>query len=106
MSEMVFSEATFTRVSLLPGEVLGVKVVSDTLGNSTLSDLQKKLSSLFPNNKVMVFCMPVGEDISFTAMSGSPETCGPQACIDCNCGKKEALGDTHSRKEANNGENE
>lgn len=92
MNEMVFSEATFTRLSLLPGEVLGVKVVSDTLGTEALSNLQKKLSSLFPNNKVMVFCMPVGEDISFTAMSGSSKSgCGPQACDDCNCGKKEAL---------------
>jgi len=96
MSEEVrvsFVNAELIKLTIAPGEVLGVKITSDDMDESHLESLKSGLKILFPNNKVMIFCVPPGDDLTFTAIQGLEEKvdCGVKACEDCSCGKKERL---------------
>lgn len=92
--------AELVRLSLNPGDVLGVKITSNDIDENSLSVLKQQLEHLFPNNKIMLFCMPPNSDISFTAIQGTQKTgCGPKACADCSCGKKEALDELQKETE-------
>lgn len=83
-----FTTTELVKLSLSPGEILAVKVISDEVDGVDLHTLREKLGAVFPSNKVMVFCVPTGGDIVFTAIKPSTElNCGPQTCVDCNCGK-------------------
>jgi len=86
-----YTETELIKISLKPGEVLGVKIISDEVDESHVTSLRKGLKSLFPNNEVMVFCLPVGSDMEFVPLQAPAAGCGPSVCVDCNCGKKENL---------------
>jgi hypothetical protein len=89
-NKISFIETELIKVSLGVGDVLAVKVISDTVTKDSLESLNKKLTQVFPNNKIMVFCVPPGENIEFAAIQNPSEMgCGPQTCADCNCGKGE-----------------
>jgi hypothetical protein len=89
-NKISFTEAELTRISLNPGEVLCVKIISDDVPDRNIQELHEKLKELFPNNKAMIFMMPVGSDISLTTIQNPSEVdCGPKTCYNCNCGKKE-----------------
>ena len=94
MSEEVkvtFVEAELTKISLQPGDVLGVTVTIDELDDKSIQRLQKQLSDVFPNNKVMVFHLPHGDTIKFEAIEQPKLDCSSEVgyCSDCSCGKKE-----------------
>ena len=93
-----FVEAELTKLSLAPGEVLAVRITvedPDYISSDSLRDLNDQFKKVFPDNKVMIFCLIDGTEMDFTAIQPPPplpvEACGPQACADCNCGKKERL---------------
>lgn len=89
MTELKATEIQLTRLSLNPGEVLAVKVTSSEVTQADLVVLEDQMKLLFPNNRVMLFCMSPGDTISFEAIKGS-EPAPAQFCSDCNCGKKES----------------
>jgi hypothetical protein len=39
----------------------------------------------------MIYVIPTGSNIEFTAIQSPKLDCGPKACEDCNCGKAEKL---------------
>jgi hypothetical protein len=94
MSDINLKEIEFTKISLNPGDILAVKLTdnSSEIDNEYIDNFRKKIQKCFPNNKVIIFRMEEASDIQFTAIESTQESsCGPQACSDCNCGKKERL---------------
>lgn len=90
MTELKATEIQLTRLALNPGEVLAVKITSLDVTQADLTVLEDQMKLLFPNNKVMLFCMSPNDSISFEAIKGS-EPVPAQFCSDCNCGKKETV---------------
>lgn len=88
-----FDVAELTVISLKPGDVLAVKLISDDFDENHALSLQEHLSRIFVNNKVMIFTMPNKSDIVFEAIKPVPTEadCSSPAsyCSDCNCGKKD-----------------
>ena len=68
---MNFTLAELTRIKLEPGEVLSVKLYGDDYDETIVSGLQDSLQKNFPNNKVMIFALPPGNDLQMEAVSGS-----------------------------------
>lgn len=93
MNNLTVKEVELTKISLNPGEVLAVKIISDEIEEQDLGSLKEQLKKLFPSNKAMLFLLPTGSDITFTAMESVTDTCGPKTCADCNCGKANNQGD-------------
>lgn len=88
-----FDVAELQVINLKQGDVLSVKLIGE-FDQETMESLQAHLAPIFPNNKVMVFTMPMGSDIVFEAIKQSPESdCSDPIsyCSDCNCGKKEQV---------------
>lgn len=70
---MNFTLVELTRINLMPGEVLSVKLYGDDYEDMDLAGLQKSLESMFPNNKVMMFVLPAGKDLQMEVISGNLE---------------------------------
>ena len=64
-----FNEIELQKINLGPNDVLSVKLVGDDFDVDTMNDLKEHIKSIFPNNRVMVFCMPTGSDIQFQAIA-------------------------------------
>ena len=90
--QVTFTEVELIKLSLEPSDVLGVKITGGDIGPSDLNELNNQLKKVFPNNKVMIFYVPEGTEMEFTAIKPVEVGCGPQTCADCNCGKKEQNG--------------
>lgn len=56
-------------INLKEGDVLMVTVKSDEIDRFSMELLNEHLKELFPNNKVMIFGMHVGDDVKFTIAS-------------------------------------
>ncbi len=94
--EVQLVEATVEKLNLVPfTDTLVVKVISDTVTEEAMGALGEQLRQRFPNNKVIVFSLPVGEDIKLTKIDNSVYTpnCAEQTsyCNNCSCGKKERI---------------
>ncbi len=92
--KMAFTEAEFTKISLNPGDVLAVKVTSNTRPDEYKIDwLKKGLQDMFPQNEVVLFFIRPGEDIAFSAIESLKESvdCSVRVCDDCSCGKAAML---------------
>lgn len=89
MSELKINEVDVQKLNLQPGEVLVVKVRSDEINASDISQLSIGLKDIFKNNKVVV--LAVGEsgsiDLTIAKEAEYPQT---NYCTDCSCGKKQA----------------
>jgi hypothetical protein len=101
-NELKITEVEVTKLNLLPGQVLVVKVYVDDTSETDLSGLKRQLSTLFPNNKIMLFGLPVGGKIEMDVLDArSPLDIPTQAvspcseptayCNSCSCGKKELI---------------
>lgn len=106
---MNFTLAELTRIKLEPGEVLSVKLFGDDYEIENVEGLKKQLQSLFPNNKIIMFMLPNGNDLQMEIVSGSLEDnkskeldklvdtlnndcSSPKSyCNDCSCGKKASI---------------
>jgi hypothetical protein len=92
MEDIKFSFAELKTISLKEGDVLSVKLTSSSATSEDLESLRKTLGSVFPNNQVLIFDMPEGEDIVFEKVEQEPvlncSTAPKGYCDDCNCGKK------------------
>lgn len=85
-----FDIAELQVVSLKPGDVLSAKLIGDNYDVDTMQSLREHLKKVFPDNEVMVFSMPSGDDIQFQAIR--PEE--PKGyCDGCDCGKREQSGE-------------
>lgn len=82
-------QAGVTKISLQPGDVLGVKVSATDVSGNALENLQNMLTEMFPDNRVMVFCMKPTDNITFEKIETAAKDCSTNYCEDCNCGKKE-----------------
>ena len=60
------------KINLQEGDVLAVKLIGDDLDPSSMSSLKEQLKTLFPNNKIMIFSMPLGSNIFFEAIGQQP----------------------------------
>lgn len=85
MSEIKLDIVELQKINLKPGDVLSAKLVGNDFDQETTESLSRHLKSIFPDNKIMVFTMPVGSDIVFEAVTKEPVS----YCSDCTCGKKE-----------------
>lgn len=92
---LLLTEIEVAKLSLKPGDVLGVKITADDVHPSALNLLKEQLSDLFPNNQVMVFALHPGDNIEFTAIQSPPAmSCSSSPtsyCSDCSCGKREQV---------------
>ena len=57
-----------TRLNLKPGDVLMVKITSDIVSADSLAALRQQLTTIFPNNKVMLFAMSASDDIELSVV--------------------------------------
>ena len=97
--EIRINEVDFLRLNPQPGEVLLFVLKSDEADQSTLNGFGDGLRKLFPNNKVAVMGLGVGDSIDLTTVKATdivkPEVkdCSQPAsyCNDCSCGKKERI---------------
>lgn len=114
---MNFTLAELTKLTLEPGEILAVKLYGDDYDEDSVVALQSNFKSLFPNNKVMIFVLPVGHDLQMEKLSATMDiseltqeqqehvkkvnelvdnlnndcSLPTSYCNNCSCGKKEAL---------------
>lgn len=90
------TEIEINKISLNPREVLVAKVKFSNenfrVDNEYLLDgFKKTLEELFPNNMVMVLGVNDEASVEFSIIQQPEASCGPQTCVDCNCGKKESV---------------
>lgn len=103
---MNFTLAELSVIKLEPGDVLSVKLYGDDYDEVDLKGLQNQLQTTFPNNKVMMFVLPNGNDLQMEKISANLENkdnseltnlvdslntdCSKPTsyCNDCACGKK------------------
>jgi hypothetical protein len=85
-----FVNADLTKISLSPGDVLAIKVTSDEIRPDHLDTFKDYFKRMLPNNKIILSLLPNNSNMEFTAIKAETG-CGPKACNDCSCGKKERL---------------
>jgi hypothetical protein len=83
-----FTELEVQKLNLQPSDVLMVTIKHEDVSQEDLQFVQKKLETLFPNNKVMSFAMGEEGYIKFTIASTSNASY-TNYCNNCDCGKKE-----------------
>lgn len=79
---MNFTLAELTKIDLLPGDILAVKLYGDDYEETDLDGLREHLQKTFPNNKVAMFVLPNGKDLQFEKLSGNLENKGNSALED------------------------
>lgn len=89
-------EADIQKLTLEKGDALIVKVKSDVVTPESMDALSQELRGRFPNNQILVFALPVGEDIELTKLqmpeyTASDCSAPTSYCSSCNCGKKERI---------------
>ena len=89
-------EVKLTRIKLEPGEILSVRIYSNSVDEMQLAMLKRQLTSLFPDNRIMLFSMPSGDNMEIEAITPAEPEVGSCAeptsyCNDCHCGKKERI---------------
>lgn len=105
--ELSLKEVEVTRLNLQPGEVLVAKIYADDIDEAHLRALKTQLKVLFPNNRIMLFALPIGSKIEMDVLDTRPTSplavppevkavdlsCAePTAyCNSCACGKKERI---------------
>lgn len=106
---MNFTLAELTLIKLEPGDVLAVKLYGDDYDQESVASLQDHMRQTFPNNKVMMFVLPNGNDLQMEKINANLENkensqlndlvdglnkdCSKPTsyCNDCACGKKEII---------------
>lgn len=58
-NELKINEIEVIRLDIKPGQVLAVTVYSDDIFESDLHSLRAKLQNIFPDNKIILFSLPV-----------------------------------------------
>lgn len=98
--EINITNATISKLSLNPGDVLFVTLNSDDVDASFLEAFKKQIQSFFPNNKVGIIALATSDTIkmeTYSPKQPEPEQeevdCSQPAsyCGDCGCGKKERI---------------
>jgi hypothetical protein len=89
-------EVKLTRIQLKPGEVLSVRIYSDAVDEMNLAMLKRQLTSIFPENRIMLFCLPTDGRMEIEVIAPEAQETGSCAlptsyCNDCSCGKKERI---------------
>lgn len=92
-NELKIKEVEVTKLDLKPGQILTVKIYADDIWQEDLAELKEQLKELFPNNKIMLFALPIGSKIEMDVLDAvATVDCGlspTSYCYDCSCGKKE-----------------
>jgi hypothetical protein len=57
-----------TKINLAPGDVLSVIVYSNDVDVYTLDILKAHMKKIFPDNKIMLFSMPIGDKIDISVI--------------------------------------
>jgi hypothetical protein len=81
------NEIEVTKINLQPGQILMASVYSDDISQADLSTLRIKLQTLFPDNKVILFGLPVDGKIEMSVIdTGVKENSGnrPGPVAHCN----------------------
>jgi hypothetical protein len=90
-------EVQLTRIKLEPGEVLSIRIYSDNIDSTDMAMLKRQLTSIFPENRIMLFCMSKNDKMEIEVVSAPVEaTAGDCSspvdyCSSCSCGKKERI---------------
>lgn len=88
-------QVELTKIRLEPGEVLSIRVYSDTIDSTDLAMLKRQLTSIFPENRIMLFAMSSRDKMEIEVIAAPQETnsCAlpTSYCNDCHCGKKERI---------------
>lgn len=66
-------EIEVTKLNLTPGDVLAVKIYSNDIQEYELDILKSRLTTLFPNNKIMLFSMPTNGRIEMDVIKTEGE---------------------------------
>jgi hypothetical protein len=106
-NDLAIKEVEVTRVNLQPGDLLMVKIYADDITPEHLTALKAQLKTLYPNNKIMLFALPIGSKIEMDVIDTrlpNPLAIPPGVtpvnlscaeptsyCNDCACGKKERI---------------
>jgi hypothetical protein len=92
------NEVKLTRIKLEPGEVLAVRIYSNSVDADSLAMLRYQLTSVFPSNKILLFAMPQNDNMTLDVISTAAEEIVENSCAaptsycnDCRCGKKERI---------------
>lgn len=94
------TNATISKLSLSPDDVLFVTLRSDDVDVRFLESFKKQIQSFFPNNKVGIIALAISDSIKMEVYSPKQEEsvqeevdCSQPAsyCGDCGCGKKERI---------------
>jgi hypothetical protein len=110
---IAYDVVEISRLSLMPTDVLVVKIFADDCEEGDLAALKDLIKKQFPNNKIMLFSLPsdgrMEMDILDVGMPKEPMatttesplaatapavnlSASPTAyCSSCSCGKKEAI---------------
>lgn len=94
--EVNIVQADVQKLMLRPGDALIVKVKSDTVTQEAMDALSQELRDRFKGHQILVFALPVGEDIELTRLqmpeyTASDCSAPTSYCSSCNCGKKERI---------------
>lgn len=90
--EITIKDVELVKLNLNPGEILAMIVKSDDMDGQTIGALKSQLSKVFPDNKVLIFGIGLGDSLSFGVISENKElsSCATSSyCVDC--GKKEKV---------------
>lgn len=103
--EFKINEIEVTKLDLQPGQILAVKVFADDVSQKDIAQLKAQIQAFFPNNRIMLFAMPVDGRIEMDVIDSRPLNtivaqppvvdlgcAAPTSyCNDCACGKKERI---------------
>jgi hypothetical protein len=90
------SDVQIAKLSLAEGEILTMRIFSDSVNELDLAMLKRQLTSVFPHNRILLFSMAKGdrmeiEVVAPEAPAVSPCTEPENYCNSCACGKKERI---------------
>lgn len=72
-NDIKIKEIEVTKLNLTPGDVLAVKIYSNDIQEYELDILKSRLTTLFPNNKIMLFSMPTNGKIEMDVIKTEGE---------------------------------
>lgn len=84
-NQIKINEIEVQKINLQPNDVLMVTVQHEDADEQSMLALKETLTSLFPNNKIMLFSLGLEGYVKFTVASQSQKN----YCDDCDCGKKQ-----------------
>lgn len=67
--ELNFKAVEMTKLDLKDGEVLAITIKSDDMDGDTIKAIRDGVNAVFPNNRVLIFGLSLGDEIRFSSVS-------------------------------------